>query len=94
MRWDPRVLTGGPIDEVFIALRRRFRELTVKRLEVCNPNDDDNVWFLTLSERNIELQMDARPGGGLPFVIESADSQVVAHEVDAAIAKLAEWLSG
>jgi hypothetical protein len=93
IQWKPGTLTGGPIDEIFTALRHRFRGLTIERLEVRRANDDDNLWYLTLQHRNVELQMDAQPGGGPPFVLESADSQFVAQDVDTAIAKLAEWLS-
>ena len=93
LQWEPGTLTGGPIDQVFTALRHRFHGLTIERLKVRNPNDDDNLWYLTLPPHNVELQMDAQPAGRPPFLLESADSQFVAQDVDAAIAKLAEWLS-
>src|SRR5690242_14036376 len=92
LRWEPGTLTGGPVDLVFKTLRSRFDDLTIERLKVRNPNDDDNLWYLTLTPRNVELQMDAQPCGRPPFVLESPDSQFVAHDVDAAIAKLTEWL--
>ena len=44
--WGAGDLTGGPVDEIFGALRARFTDLWIERLRVTHPADSDNLWFV------------------------------------------------
>ena len=90
--WGATDLTGGPVDEVFASLRRSFSDLRIERLTVTHPTDDDNVWFLTLHSKGIELQIDSMPDGAPPFLLESDTEQERAEDAASAIVKLTEWL--
>jgi hypothetical protein len=91
LHWEPGVLTGGPLDTVFTTLRSRFDGLTIERIKVRRPTDDDNVWYLTLMPGNVEIEVDAYPGGQPPFGLDY-DVRFNAPDVDSAIDKLTEWL--
>jgi hypothetical protein len=88
--WGSSDVTGGPVDEVFAALRRSFADLKIERLTVAHPADDDNVWFITRG--TVELQIDSMPDGAPPFLLESESERERAEDADAAIERLTEWL--
>lgn len=94
VEWGPTDLTGGPLDEVFTALRRAFPDIHVERLTVTHAADDDNVWFITRAGGGQELQVDSMPHGAPPFLLESDTGRDRADSAHEAIRKLAEWLSG
>ncbi|MER7275863.1 hypothetical protein ABT369_15530 [Dactylosporangium sp. NPDC000244] len=69
--WSAQDTTGGPLDEVFRALREELPDLTIERVRRTHPGDDDNVWWLTLAEADSDVQIDSAEGGEPPFVLES-----------------------
>lgn len=90
--WGPTDYTGGPVDEVFAALRSLFEDVQIARLMVTHAADDNNVWFITRSSKNVELQIDSMPDGTPPFLLESEDERGYAEDANDAIEKLSEWL--
>jgi hypothetical protein len=76
---------------VFTTLRSRFEGLTIERMKVRHPSDDDNVWYPTLMPGNVEIEVDALPGGQPPFGLDY-DVRFTAPDAESAIAKLTEWL--
>jgi hypothetical protein len=82
--WGPDDLIGGPVDEVFAAVRRAVPGLTVERLKVTHAADDDNVYFLG-DERGLDrVQVGTAPGGEPPFLIEADDRVEVSDVAEAA----------
>jgi hypothetical protein len=92
--WGPGDLTGGPIDEVFDALRARFADLWIERLRVTHPADDNNLWYLGLRGRDEDVQIECAPDGRSPFTLESDTAREEALDVGNAVATLSEWLEG
>jgi hypothetical protein len=90
--WGPGDLTGGPIDEVFNALRRSFSDIRIEHLSVTHPADDDNVWFISRMGAGIELQIDSMPNGAPPFLLESDSGRARTEDASEAIQRLTEWL--
>jgi hypothetical protein len=90
--WEPADLTGGPIDEVFAALRRSFSDIRIERLSVTHPTDDNNVWFITRASVGTELQIDSMPNGAPPFLLESDSDGARTEDASEAIQRLTEWL--
>lgn len=62
--------TGGQIDDVFNPLRGHLPGLIVQRLEVTYRADDDNVYFIGDQHQFDLIQVDTRPDGQPPFLIE------------------------
>jgi hypothetical protein len=92
--WGPNNVTGGPVDQLFIALRNSFDGLKIERLSVPHAADDNNVWFITETSRNIDVQLDSMPDGALPFLLESDDARTRTEDVSVAVEVLSEWLRG
>ncbi|MDX8036215.1 hypothetical protein SK803_38975 [Lentzea sp. BCCO 10_0856] len=91
--WAASDVTGGPVDELFAALRRKVRRLRIEHLAVPNPNDDDNVWVITRARDGAEIQIDTFPSGRLPFRVEADDEPPVDHQqVAEAVAHVERWL--
>jgi hypothetical protein len=90
--WGSTDRTGGPIDEVFAALRRSFPDIRIERLLVTHAADDDNVWFITRPGGSGEFQVDSMPNGSPPFLLESESARGRVDEVGEVIATLTEWL--
>ncbi|MGW6936292.1 hypothetical protein ACWGE0_39965 [Lentzea sp. NPDC054927] len=91
--WDASDVTGGPVDELFAALRQKVRGLRVERLAVLNPNDDDNVWVITRARDGAEIKIDTFPSGRLPFHVEADGERPVDHQrVADAVAHVERWL--
>lgn len=90
--WGSADLTGGPIDEVFAALRRAFPDVKIERLAVTHSADDDNVWFISRMGKSYSLQIDSMPNGEPPFLLESDASQRRTDNAVEAIHILTEWL--
>ncbi|GAA1693120.1 hypothetical protein GCM10009765_48110 [Fodinicola feengrottensis] len=89
--WGPGEHVGGPIDRIFAALRELFPALLVTRLSVKHMSDDDNVWFLSLT-RNFDVQIDSRPGGNPPFLLESDRARMSTDDLVVAVETLDLWL--
>ncbi|MGC0423511.1 hypothetical protein [Embleya sp. AB8] len=66
--WGPADRSGGPLDDVLGGARRLLRGLTVERLRVTHPGDDDNVYFLSVGSARV--QVDSGPHGQAPFIVE------------------------
>jgi hypothetical protein len=92
--WGPNDVTGGPVDELLMALRNSFDGLKVERLSVAHLADDNNVWFITETTRNIDVQLDSMPDGRPPFLLESDDARTRADDVSEAVEVLSGWLRG
>jgi hypothetical protein len=90
--WGPGDLAGGPVDQIFSALRQAFRELRIERLSVVHPADDNNVWFIAQVNGDIEVQLDSMPNGYPPYLLESDHAQERTEEVGVAIETLSSWL--
>jgi hypothetical protein len=67
-----------PVDRVFGVVQRATPGVTIERLIVTHPGDDDNVWRLSVGpqpwatgQRNV--QIDTAPGGTPPFLVEGDD---------------------
>ncbi|GJF32689.1 hypothetical protein KNE206_53890 [Kitasatospora sp. NE20-6] len=91
--WGPADITGGPVDEIFTALREAFLGLRIERLSVTRSGDDDNVWFIS-RENGMEVQLDSSSNGEPPFLLESDTARERVDEVGLAVETLTEWLRG
>ncbi|MFD4393381.1 hypothetical protein [Kitasatospora sp. NPDC058478] len=91
--WGPNDNTGGPVDEIFAALREAFLGLRIERLSVSRASDDDNIWFIS-REDGMELQLDSASNGEPPFLLESDVARERVDEVGTAVETLTEWLRG
>ena len=94
--------TGLPVEEVLAVVQRSKPSLGVERLRGTHPADDDNLWFFSeglaheVAEGGaIVVQIEARPGGQPPFLIESTghDQRVTTSDVDEAVAVILSWLA-
>lgn len=90
--WGPEDLTGGPIDDVFAALRARFGDLWVERLRVTHAGDDDNLWYLGRHGSDGNVQIECGPSWRPPYTLESDTAREEVVEVRDAVATLGEWL--
>lgn len=90
--WTETDVTGGPIDRVFAWIRSNAPEAGIDRLVTARPSDDDNVWFIRLSESVGEIQLDSMPDGAPPFLLESDFERERADTAEAAIGVLNTWL--
>jgi hypothetical protein len=83
-----------PVDQLFVGLRKRFEDLEVQRLFVRDRDvDDDNLWYLSRPGLESNVQVESRPGGSLPLILESDVERVEVESVERAAAVLAQWLS-
>jgi hypothetical protein len=90
--WGAGDLTGGPVDEIFGALRARFSDLWIERLRVTHPADSDNLWYLGRHGSDEEIQIECWPEGRPPFLLEADTAREEVLEVREAVATLGEWL--
>jgi hypothetical protein len=69
--------------------------VSVSRLVVKFPADDDNLWFIRQHQGGPELQIECGPDGRPPFVIESDrhDARHTAATVADALDVIREWLA-
>jgi hypothetical protein len=88
-------LSGCPIDAVFAALHTAVANLRIERLHVSNPNDDNNLWFISAAGLPEAVQIDAHPGGQPPFLIEGngQGQQLRTANVDEAVETIHAWLT-
>lgn len=90
--WSELDRTGGPVDLLFDALRARVDGVVIERLDVPNPADDDNVWWVRSAE-GAEVQVDTHPDGQPPFYLEGDDNRrLEATEVEFAAETVSGWL--
>jgi hypothetical protein len=73
-------------------LRRRVPGLVVERLQVTHPEDDDNVYFICDPRGLDRVQIDTRPNGQPPFLIE-ADERYETNDATQASAIIHDWLT-
>ena len=81
------------IDVVLDDVRIRLPGVDVERLKVRWPSDDDNLWYIRWNGR--EVQIESRPEGRAPFLIEG-DGQSHRSETSdrmEAVDTIVEWLS-
>jgi hypothetical protein len=90
-RWTAANRTGGPVDEVFDQLRERVPGLAIERLHVTHPADDDNVYFIGDQHGPDRIQIDTRPAGEPPFLIENGDRHQTSDPAEAS-AIIYGWL--
>ena len=91
--WEAGDLTGGPVDEIFDALRARFTDLWIERLRVTHPADSDSLWYVGRNGRDEDIQVECWPDGRPPFLLESDTARREVPEVRDAVAILSEWLA-
>jgi hypothetical protein len=87
-------LSGGPVDAVFAALEARFPGVVLERLQVSHPGDDDNLWFVRAHvDAAVTIQIETRPGGQPPFLVEGDDvyQRAETSGADEAVALAAGW---
>src|SRR5258708_31631538 len=89
--WTAAQRTDGPLDDVLDEVRRRVPGLVVERLLVSHRADDDNVYFIGDQRGRGRVQVDTRPGGQPPFLIEDGRRTETSDPVQAAEVILA-WL--
>ena len=84
----------APIEAVLGAVCARVPGVRVDRLTVTHPVDDDNLWFIRRSLAGPAVQIESRPEGQPPFLIESDghDRRLWAAKADEAIEVIQEWL--
>ena len=83
---------SSPVERLLADLRRMHPDLSIERLRVTHPADDDNVWFVRLRER--EVQIDCRRGGLPPFLIEgNGGAPETADDVELAAAVIGRMLA-
>lgn len=87
-------LTGGPVDAVLASLHAARANLSIQRLRVSHPADDDNLWFIGVAGQPDDVQIDAHPGGQPPFLIEGNDDgqRLSTSDTDEAVATILSWL--
>jgi hypothetical protein len=83
-RWTAADRTGGPVDEVFDQLRERVSGLTIERLQVTHPADDDNVYFIGDQHGPGRIQIDTSPAGEPSFLIENGGRHQTSDPAEAA----------
>ena len=66
--------------------------LIIQRLDVTHPADDDNVYFLGDAEEYNRVQVDTRPDGQPPFLIEGTERLQTSDPAEA-IATIIAWLN-
>jgi hypothetical protein len=87
-------LTGGPIDAVFASLHATRADLSIERLQVIHPSDDNNLWYIRVAGQPDDVQIDAYPGGQPPFLIEGNGDrqQLSTSDTDEAATTILSWL--
>jgi hypothetical protein len=90
--WGATDLAGGPLDDVFAALRRLFADVHIERLAVTHPADDDNLWFISRPGGSGELQIESMPNGSPPFLLESDSARSRTSSTSEVVRTLTEWL--
>ena len=82
-----------PIAEVLGSLLTSVPGVSVRRLVVKYPVDDDNLWFIKQGHAGAELQIECGPEGTPPFLIESNSHRTRAATVADALDVITEWLA-
>jgi hypothetical protein len=75
---------------VFAELRRQRPSISIERLRVTYPADDDNLWFGTA-----EVQIECHPGGRAPFLVEGKEPKQRREtaSVEDAVGLILSWLT-
>jgi hypothetical protein len=90
--WGPSDLTGGPVDQIFVALDSLYPDVRIERLSVTHAADDDNVWFISRPTCDVELQLNSMSNGFPPFLLESDTVRERTDDVREAVELLTDWL--
>jgi len=82
------------VETVFAALRQRLPSVTIERLQVKYPADDNNLWFIR-ADASPEVQVGTYPDGLSPFLIEgdSPGQRRETSDVGEALDLILAWLS-
>jgi hypothetical protein len=82
------------VEQVLGAVRSRLPSVRIERLQVKHPGDDDNLWFITSNET--EIQIETHPGGCPPFLIEGGlpDQRRKTSDVSEAVELILGWFAG
>lgn len=91
-KWAQTDRIGGPLDHIFDSLRASFSGLRIERLTVTNESNDELLWFISLPGKPVELQIECRPAGESPFLVESDDESKETNEISVAVETLTAWL--
>jgi len=83
-RWTTADRTGGPFDLVVAAVRRIAPSAVVEQLVGTHPADDDNVFWFGPTDNPGRVQVDTRPQGRPPFLIEAEQRFVTDDPAEAA----------
>ncbi|MDQ3641346.1 MAG: hypothetical protein M3450_07760, partial [Actinomycetota bacterium] len=85
--------TVPSVETVFALLRQCLPSVSIVRLAVKYPADDDNLWFIRADGRR-EVQIGSHPGGRPPFLIEGdlPDQRHETSEVAEAVDSIVAWL--
>ena len=81
------------VEAVFALLRQRLPSVSIVRLAVKYPADDDNLWFIRAGGER-EVQIGSHPGGRPPFLIEGdlPDQRHWTSEVAETVDFIVAWL--
>jgi len=84
----------APIEAILGFESARVPGVRVDRLTVTHPVDDDNLWFIRRSLTRTAVQIESRPEGQPPFIIEidGYDRRLWAWTAGEAIEVIEEWL--
>jgi hypothetical protein len=89
--WTIADRTGGQIDDVFDQLRGHLPGLIIERLEVTHRADNDNVYFIGDQHHFDLMQIDTRPDGQPPFLIENGGRHETT-DTSEAVSIIQTWL--
>ena len=81
------------MESVFVELRRRLPSVSIERLAVKYPADDDNLWFIKTGAQR-EVQLESHPDGRPPFLIEEdlPNQRHETSELAEAVDVIVAWL--
>ena len=87
------------MENVFALVKAAVDDVSIERLTVTHPADDDNVWWLWVGKGPREsgqrsVQIGSTPGGGPPFLVEgdTADERLHTSDPEEAAAAILRWL--
>jgi hypothetical protein len=65
----------SPVDELLAALDHLSPAVSIQRIRLTWPADDDSLWFVRTAARGNDVQFECHPGGEPPFVVEGGDGE-------------------
>jgi hypothetical protein len=78
----------SPVDDLLGALDHLSPAVSIARLRVTHPADDDNLWFVRTATRDHDVQFECHPDGQPPFLVEGGDGERIeaASVIEAVVA--------